>query len=86
MINMTFNGDYDTKEQILSFFDMHIDNDRYIIHNENNERAISRDGKILHVDEWIGLYKDVNAHELVLIRGSDNDRVRITKKGKKTYT
>jgi len=74
---LSFSEDNETKEVILSFFDYKLDEDGYIITNsEPIRKVLSRDGKEIHIDEWIGIDKG----SLAFIRGSPQEIVRIARK------
>jgi len=72
-----FSDDRETKEMILSVFDFKLDEDSYIVtSSEPVRKVLSRDGKEMHIDDWIGIDKG----SLAFICGSPQEIVRIANK------
>ena len=67
----------ETKEMVLSAFNLKLDEEGYIVTaSEPVRKVLSRDGKELHIDDWIGIDKS----SLAFVRGSPQEIVRIAKK------
>ena len=72
-----FSDERETKEMILSIFNFKLDEDSYIItDSEPVKKLLSRDGKEMHINDWIGIDKG----SLAFVRGSPQEIVRIAKK------
>lgn len=72
-----FSEERETKEMILSLFNFKLDEDHYIVtDSEPAKKVLSRDGKEMHIDDWIGIDKG----SLAFVRGSPQEIVRIAKK------
>ena len=75
-----FSDERETKEMILSTFNFKLDEDSYIVTaSEPARKVLSRDGKEMHIDEWIGIDKG----SLAFVRGSPQEIVRIASKVRK---
>jgi len=74
-----FSEERETKKMLLSIFNFKLDEDSYIItDSEPVKKVLSRDGKEMHIDDWIGIDKG----SLAFVRGSPQEIVRIAKKVK----